>query len=87
MINYSIWPIETKPFNRRHADKNGVPHPDLTGVKKGRLTVIGSSAEKPSAWVVQCQCGLFGHRRRKALNNALNTDDSCIKCKEAKWNI
>jgi hypothetical protein len=87
VINYTFWPIKTKPFDRRNTDLNGVPQKDLTGMEKGRLTVIGPSAEILSAWVVQCQCGLFGHRRRKALNNALNTDDSCIKCKDAKWNI
>jgi len=87
MITYSVWPLATKPFNTRHTDSAGVPQIDLTGMQKGRLTVVGSSAEKPSAWVVQCQCGLFGHRRRQALNNALNTDDSCLKCKEVKWNF
>lgn len=52
---------------------------DLTGVKLGRLTVIGISAEVLARWVVRCVCGTYGLRTARAIKNAA-PDACCHQC-------
>lgn len=54
------------------------PLPDLTGVKFGRLTVLGFLGGK--SWQVRCSCGLYSSRRRKAILNKDNNVDACTEC-------
>jgi hypothetical protein len=55
---------------------------DLTGVRFGRLVVLGlmdGSQGKPR-WVVRCSCGLFEVRKGQAVKNPENANDRCSKC-------
>lgn len=64
---------------------------DLTGRKKGTLTVIGvsystlGSSGKGLRWVVQCDCGSYEIRTTKSINKTL-TYDACGICKNHQKN-
>jgi hypothetical protein len=60
--------------------------PDLRGVKRGRLTVIGFDADKP-VWVCRCVCGYYVHRRTKSLCNESESKqyDACDRCREVDY--
>lgn len=53
---------------------------DLTGVKFGRMTVIGRSRDVNGKWVVKCQCGTYSIRTSKAIKNTKNSHDRCDEC-------
>jgi hypothetical protein len=74
---------------RSHAPLPCGPKPDtpqfvdLTGMKVGRLTVVGYAVQtgenkSGSLWNVRCVCGFYEQRRRKALLKATST--SCSEC-------
>lgn len=81
----------TTPFPTRPIPKNT---PDLTGLKKGSLTVIGlyggievgfkrglnKNRNKPQGhgWVCKCSCGNYTVRKSKSLKK--KCDDACIEC-------
>lgn len=71
-------PIPTRPF--------GGGSKDLTGLKIGRLTVIGLAVQRPKSkkqkgcWVVRCLCGAFEIRKAKYLQNADPTRAECKEC-------
>lgn len=55
---------------------------DLTGLKKGRLTVVGRCDTvngNGSKWLVRCTCGRYEVRRTKALR-PVNPNDRCNEC-------
>ena len=54
---------------------------DLTGVKRGRLTVAGLLKGSFKRWVCRCDCGMYTVRRAKALKNPSNTQDRCDECR------
>lgn len=66
-------------------------HLDLTGVRFGRLTVVGIDAEKAMTkntiptWVCRCDCGRYTSRRAKAIKNPRNADDRCSLCLHAQF--
>ena len=60
---------------------------DLTGVRRGRLTVVGyfrrdgGSERKTSArWSCRCDCGTYTLRKSKALKSEKNNRDRCKEC-------
>lgn len=67
---------------------SGTPY--LTGMKCGRLTVIGYRAArgnnpKGALWLVRCACGQYEERRTKSLINTANVDDCCAICRHTKF--
>ena len=77
----------TKAFTGLHKD-------DLTGGKKGYLTVIGvfikiagaGNSNNAVRWVVKCGCGYYETRTTKALKNPKNIDECCVDCKKIHHN-
>lgn len=62
------------------------PHfKDFTGVKYGRLTVIGMLLNKnrsksaSATWVVKCSCGYYEARKARTIK-ARNSTDKCRRC-------
>lgn len=75
------WPI--KEMNPGTALNPGFR--DLTGVKHGRLTYLGLSAEhkRPAKWVARCACGQYVLRR---FSSALDPDlDRCQDCEHTRF--
>jgi len=58
---------------------------DLTGVKRGRLTVVGYSRNNKGRWVVRCDCGIYTLRRHKSIKNEQNDVDRCEACRETLY--
>ncbi len=61
---------------------------DLTGMKKGTLTVVGvflkqnGKAVGNTRWVVLCACGYYEVRSTRGLKNEKNTLDCCTRCQK-----
>lgn len=57
---------------------------DLTGRKKGRLTVLGLLADNHSLWVVRCSCGMYTVRTSRSIKstetNPRANIDACREC-------
>lgn len=59
---------------------------NMVGRKFGRLTVVGlgdtkrGTGSSGASWVVRCACGDYEHRKTKAIENPLNSEDRCRKC-------
>lgn len=74
----AVWsqlPIRTRPFVGTSED--------LTGIKIGRLTVIGlNDTGVKGRWVVRCTCGLYGLRKARAIKNPHNFGDRCDQCRK-----
>lgn len=51
---------------------------NITGQTFGQLTVIGLSSQRKGRWVVQCTCGFYDMRARKALVGA--TEQKQLRC-------
>jgi hypothetical protein len=76
------------PFPLRHLDyqvKNSQDFVDLTGVKFGRLTVIGMHLNLNGRWVCRCTCGRYVVRRKKAIQNSENSGDRCSLCQHLAY--
>lgn len=57
---------------------------DLTGFKKGRLTVMGlylHRGVRGAAWSVRCACGVYETRVSRSLKSDFPYD-ACFECKE-----
>ena len=58
---------------------------DLTGIKSGKLTIIGLSIDPSrscgATWVARCSCGTYCYRKAKSINNIHNYDE-CSECYE-----
>ena len=64
-------------------EKNENPDPnfkDLTGIRFGRLKVIGKAANRNKRWVCRCDCGKYTVRTTKAVKNPENYGDRCDLC-------
>jgi len=70
-------PLKTAPLPQ----KPGRNFLDLTGVRRGRLTVIGLSADQNNRWVARCDCGTYTLRTARAIKNPANTQDRCEHCR------
>ncbi|KJS40374.1 MAG: hypothetical protein VR70_05915 [Rhodospirillaceae bacterium BRH_c57] len=57
---------------------------DLTGLRVGRLRVIGLLIDKP-LWLVRCDCGKYEARRSKSLKNERNSGDRCEICRHHNY--
>lgn len=71
-VLHSDTPIETRQAT--HREKLDPLFVDMTGIKGGRLTVIGiaaSSLPDKRRWVVRCQCGDYEVRRAKIIKSWL----------------
>jgi len=55
---------------------------DQTGVRVGRLTVIGISVSTLGRWVMRCSCGMYTLRKAKTIKNKANKYDCCETCRE-----
>lgn len=65
-----------------HSDRCNPEFKDMTGFKKGRLTVIGKARGTPDGaarWLVRCICGRYETRRTRALRPD-NPNDRCFEC-------
>lgn len=58
--------------------------PDFTGIRYGRLRVLGLHATLKKRWVVRCDCGRFENRWAKTIRNA-HPEDSCDMCKHTMY--
>lgn len=83
--------LSTTPFPTR---KPPIGCPDFTGIRKGRLTVIGmyngvevgaksfrkGGRSKPQGhgWVCRCDCGNYTVRKSRSVRK--KSYDSCIEC-------
>lgn len=52
---------------------------DLTGIKFGRLTVLGFSADLNGRWACKCLCGNYVMRRALTIKKA-PADSACAQC-------
>lgn len=72
------------PIVPRHKHPNVPSFIDLTGRKKGRLTVIGLMAEVKGRWVVRCICGTYTTRSAKSIKSSDTNPnanyDACREC-------
>lgn len=67
-------PLQTMPL-----PVDAVPQlPDLTGLRVGRLRVIGFSANRNARWVCRCDCGMYTLRKTSALRRG--TAAPCDQC-------
>lgn len=84
--------FETCPEMMPWSKTRNIPHADqLTGMVRGRLTVVGKSVIK-KFWVCRCSCGKFTLRSAKAIKNPRNDKDGCRECcqinylqRQQKW--
>lgn len=53
---------------------------DISGMKVGRLSVIGYSAEFSGKWVCRCACGMYCLRKAKALTSTTHPVLPCYQC-------
>ncbi|HAT3959758.1 TPA: hypothetical protein I9Y37_001897 [Citrobacter freundii] len=73
--------VSAEEFKRLAMQPNFV---DLTGVQKGRLTVLGIVAVG-SGWLCRCRCGNYVIRTSKSIKRSLVDDaakrDACTDCR------
>jgi hypothetical protein len=65
----------------KKSERNNPSFNDITGAKRGWLTVIGKSADFPGLWSCRCNCGVYVLRKQKAINNEKNDFDRCQECR------
>lgn len=58
---------------------------DLTGTRRGRLTVVGLFEGSKRYWVCRCDCGNYVVRRAKAIRNENNDQDRCDECRQLAY--
>ena len=74
----SINPLPTRPLNFKELKNKAFI--DCTGMKVGRLTVIGFYL-LGKGWVCRCDCGVKCVRKQKAILNKNNTQERCEECR------
>lgn len=86
-IVHSETPIETR--RSTHLENCNPTFVDLTGIKAGRLTVIGIAAgrdQEKHRWVVRCQCGDYELRRAKIIKQwAADGCTAGVMCHECSY--
>lgn len=78
---YPLSDVSPAEIKRRHQSR----FRDLTGMKRGRVTVVGLIEyveDQRSRWCVRCDCGRYEWRRHSSLKNGINLqkDDCCDHC-------
>lgn len=53
---------------------------DLSGIRSGRLVVVGFSSEAKGRWVCRCCCGVYVLRTAKAIKSLARTN-GCDQCR------
>ena len=56
---------------------------NITGVTRGRLTVIGKALDVKARWVVRCSCGNYELRRSKVMTQEF-LPESAARCAECQ---
>ncbi len=59
------------------------PNYDVTGIRFGRLRVIGYLGK--GKWQCKCTCGNYNSRSLKAISNPKNNKDACEECRELAY--
>ena len=49
----------------------------ITGLRRGRLTVVGNSNERNSRLVCKCDCGIYTFRKSRVIRNIKNQQERC----------
>lgn len=67
----TVWqdtPIPTQPLHKSASE----PHANLTGLRVGRLVVVGyhGTSKNGARWVVRCVCGSYGLQKGNFLRRA-----------------
>jgi hypothetical protein len=88
---YPHW--EMPPKMRSVPENGSNTFNDMTGIRKGYLTVLGlfdsatnkkglpkKRKRKAAVWVVQCDCGRYELRFTRAIRNLDNKGDRCLVC-------
>lgn len=79
------WSTQPKVVELTALQRNATGFVDLTGVRTGRLVVVGllpkGNRRKGAVgvWVVRCDCGDFETRKSKVLKQR-RADDCCSRC-------
>lgn len=76
-------PIQTRPITKEFL--NNLDFSDLTGVKFGRLKVVGLHHSKTGRWVCRCVCGKYVVRKSRSIKNPENYGDRCGECQELAY--
>jgi hypothetical protein len=58
---------------------------DLTGMRLGRMTVVGLSSEISARWIMRCDCGDYEPRKAKSIKNPNNSNDCCVICRKIDY--
>lgn len=58
---------------------------NLTGNRRGRLTVIGILKDSLSKWICRCDCGNHVLRKAKSIKNEKNQQDRCEDCRHLAY--
>lgn len=81
---------ELAPLPTRRVDAailNNGEFKDYTGLRVGKLTVIGLSALTGSSsarWVVRCVCGIYEHRKTSRIKT-MTPDDRSAQCQQCDY--
>lgn len=58
---------------------------DMTGIRRGRLVVVGLAEVNGLKWVMRCDCGAYVIRTNKAASNEANDADACEECRHVLY--
>lgn len=75
--------VSDVPLPTRRVDRS--VRENLTGYRRGSLTVIGLSRDTAGVWVCRCVCGHYVTRRAKSIKNPANTIDACEFCRHVQY--
>jgi hypothetical protein len=75
--------LSPTPFATIPLPANAPSLVDLTGWRRGKLTVIGFHGKK--RWVCRCVCGYYTLRSARALKNEHNIQDMCDRCRQVTY--
>lgn len=98
--SYYLPTVSTNKY-KGNASENDFKCEDLTGIKIGRLQVVGLYKNQPRIrignkhkktyykWVVRCKCGRYEIRTHKTINKLLRNgykhDTKRVACEECFW--
>lgn len=79
-----------KTMDTPPAEYDALPwnYPDITGVRRGRMTAVRHYKRASSGkglWLVQCDCGAYEFRRWQKWLNHFAAMDACARCDEAHF--
>ena len=75
------------PLLKIAAEVLALPHfSDLTGLKVGRLVVLGMTEEAHGLWVCRCACGRYVGRKAASLKTGRSTKcNACNYTEQLRW--